>query len=654
MGTINPLLSDAEFEILLAICESLAPAIEGEPPGFFGSSASELKVAEGVAGAIASAARRPEQVNFRLALHLIESPIANAVLARTTRRFTRMTPGERERVLQRWATSRIGLLRKAFQTWKRLALFHQYALIPEGAAANPHWEPMGYPGPVEPHRVPKRINLRAIEADTTLDADVVVIGSGAGGGVVAAELAAAGQQVIVLEKGGYFNEADFDGAEWNAMGCLYEKQGILTSEDVGIVVLAGSGLGGGTTINWTTSLPTPGHVLQEWERELGVNGMTGADWQASTQAVCERLHVNTDSPENRHNQLLRIASERLGYQWRALPRNVLGCSDCGYCGYGCRFGAKQSTLVTYLQDAFDRGAQIITECHADRVTFAGGRVNGAEATVNGHSLRIRSPRVVVAAGSVHTPALLKRSGLTNPNIGRHLHLHPVPAAFGIFDEPVRSWEGTMQAVACSQFEGLEAGYGFVIEVPPVHPGLMALGVGWQDAHSHKQVMLQAENTAFFFALVRDRDGGRVDIDRQGRPILKYSLSSYDARHVIRGAQECVRLLAAAGAHTIGGLYNNRAPYSVRNGGDLEDHLLWIEQRGYIVNDMTLFSAHQMSSCRMAGSAALGAVNPEGESYEVRDLFVADASALPSATGVNPMISIMTLAHRVAQAVKARA
>ena len=417
-------------------------------------------------------------------------------------------------------------------------------------------------------------------------------------------------------------------------------------------MLAGSGLGGGTTINWTTSLPTPGYVLEEWARELGVTAATGPDWQASTQAVCERLHVNTDSPENRQNELLRIASERLGYRWRRLPRNVQGCSDCGYCGYGCRFGAKQGTLVTYLQDAFDRGAQYIVECHVDRVTHGAGRVSGVEATVGGHKLQVRSPRVVVAAGSVHTPALLKRSGLANPHIGRHLHLHPVPAAFGIFDEPVRSWQGTMQCIACNQFENPEEGYGFVIEVPPAHPGLIALGVGWRDARSHKQLMLQAGNAAFFFALVRDRDGGRVDVDRQGRPVLKYSLSRRDAANVVRAGQECVRLLAAAGAHTIGGLYNNLEPYSARTGGHLEDFLRQIEQRGYIVNDMSLFSAHQMSSCRMAGSAALGAVNPEGESYEVRNLFVADASALPSATGVNPMISIMTLAHRVAQAVKA--
>jgi choline dehydrogenase-like flavoprotein len=295
----------------------------------------------------------------------------------------------------------------------------------------------------------------------------------------------------------------------------------------------------------------------------------------------------------------------------------------------------------------------VTNCYVERVTVDRGRATGVEARANGHPLRVRSPRVVVAAGSVHTPALLIRSGLRNPHIGRNLHLHPVPAAFGLFDEPVRSWEGAMQTIACSQFEAPVSGHGFVIEVPPAHPGLMALGISWRDAQANKELMLQAERAAFFFALVRDRDGGRVDVDRWGRPVIHYSLSRYDARRVVQGGQECVRLLAAAGAHTVGGLYNNLEPFEARGSVNLDGYLRTIERRGYIKNDMTLYSAHQMSSCRMSGSASLGAVNPEGESYEVRNLFVADASALPSATGVNPMISIMTLAHRVAQTVRAK-
>jgi choline dehydrogenase-like flavoprotein len=655
-------LSESEFGGLAGVCAALT-----------GDEAGSGEIAAGVARAIEQAATPAEQLAFRRALRFLDNPLVNALLAQTPKRLSAMSMRERERLLQAWAGSRIGMLRKGFQTFKRLALFHEYALISEGASANPNWEAIGYPGlpdhgalpietaePIQPlsiaHDGELANGLAGKEFDrgeVELRADVVVVGSGAGGAVVAAELAAAGAEVFVLEKGKQRIEADFDGAEYAGMRDMYEKRGILTSDDVGIVVLAGSTLGGGTTINWTTSLSTPAYVLEQWERELGVSGAAGPEWQDSLQAVSERLLVNTASQENRHNALLRQACETLGYSWRVLPRNVHGCGDCGYCGYGCRSGAKQSALNTYLADACHSGAQIVTDCTVERVTIEQGRATGVTARLNGRKLRVRSRLVIVAAGSVHTPALLLRSGLVNPNIGRHLHLHPVPAAFGVFDQPVEAWRGTMQCVALDQFMDLDNGYGFAVEVPPAHPGLIALGVPWHNAEGHRGLMRQAAHMAFFFALVRDRDGGRVTVDSGGQPVINYQLSAYDRRHVEAGAVEIVRLLAAAGAHTIGGPANSLDLYRAGQPGSLDVHLESIRRRGYVPNDMTLFSAHQMSSCRMAGSPQMGVVSPAGESFEVKDLFVADASALPTATGVNPMISIMALSHRVAQAIKAR-
>ena len=639
---VHAFLSEKEIETLDAVSRTLAPA------------GTSLDVAADVAGAISGAASLAEQTNFRRALALFDNPIANFVMAGAAKNFPSMSFEERERVMRAWSNSQIGLLRKGFQTFKRLVLFHEYSLIPEGSDRNPHWEKMGYPGPVSTPDVAKPITTKEISRSTALEADVVVIGSGAGGGVVAAELAAAGQRVVVLEKGGYYNEADFDGAEYKAMRDLYDKRGLLTTEDVGIVVLAGSTLGGGTTINWTTSLPTPPHVLDEWESELGVSGAGGSEWQASLETVSARIHVTNEySDQNRQNSLLREGSEALGYSWRTLSRNVNNCDDCGYCGFGCRFGAKQSTLLTYLQDAHENGAEIITNCFVDRLMISNGRVAGVEATVDGHALRIQSPLVVLAAGGIHSPALLKRSGLTNSNIGHHLHLHPVPVIYGVFDEPVEAWRGTMQSVACEQFETANEGYGFVVEVPPVHPGLAALGTPWKDAGSHHELMLNFSNTAFFFALVRDRDGGRVEVDDQGNPVLNYWLSKRDAATVIEGAKECVKLLVAAGAHSVGGIANSAEPFTVSSGADLNSFLEGIDRRGYKTNDTTLFSAHQMSSCRMGGNSSMAAFDPEGESFEVKGLYIADASALPSAPGVNPMISIMGLAHRNAQIIKSR-
>jgi choline dehydrogenase-like flavoprotein len=635
-------LSEKEFETLKAVVRTFAH------PGMAG------QIAESIARTIAEVARPAEQADFRQALSVLENSIVNLVLAGSFKGLRSMSPEERERVLRAWSNSGIGMLRKGFQTFKRLVLFHEYSLIPDSSDVNPNWPRIHYPGPVEAPEVEKPIAVKEISRSTAIDADVVVIGSGAGGGVVAAELAAAGEHVIVLEKGGYSNESDFDGAEYKAMRDLYEKRGILTTADVGIVVLAGSSLGGGTTINWTTSLPTPAHVLSEWESEFGVSGAAGPEWQASLEAVSERIHVTTEySDQNRQNSLLREGSEALGYSWRTLVRNVKNCDDCGYCMFGCRFGAKQSTLLTYLQDAHENGTDIITNCYAERLMISEGKVAGVEATVNGHALRVHSPRVVLAAGSIHSPAFLKRSGLTNSNIGNHLHLHPVPATFGIFDEPVESWKGTMQSVAVDQFESINDGYGFVVEVPPVHPGLVAQGIPWKDAKSHQELMTQVGNMAFFIALVRDRDGGRVDVDDQGNPILNYSLSKHDAATVVKGAKEIVNLMVAAGAQKVGGIYNSVEPVTVSSAEDLalfQDH---IDQRGYVANDNPIFSAHQMSSCRMGGKASMAAFNPEGESFEVKNLFIADASALPSAPGVNPMISIMGLAHRNAQIIKSR-
>jgi choline dehydrogenase-like flavoprotein len=635
-------LSEKEFETLKAIVRTFAH------PGM------AAQIAESVARTIAEVSRPAEQADFRQALSVVENSFANLVLAGSFKGLRSMSPDERERVLHAWSNSQIGMLRKGFQTFKRLILFHEYSLVPDGSDVNPNWKRIHYPGPVETPETEKPIAIKEITRSTSIDADVVVIGSGAGGGVVAAELAASGQHVIVLEKGGYSNEADFDGAEYEAMRDLYEKRGILTTDDVGIVVFAGSSLGGGTTINWTTSVPTPAHVLSEWETELGVSGATGTEWQASLEAVSARINVTLEySDQNRQNSLLREGSEALGYRWRSLARNVNNCDDCGYCGFGCRFGAKQSTLLTYLQDAHENDADIITNCYAESLMISEGKVAGVEATVNGHALRVHSPRVVLAAGSIHSPAFLKRSGLTNPNIGNHLHLHPVPATFGIFDEPVEAWQGTMQSVACDEFENTNGGYGFVVEVPPVHPGLAALGIPWKDANSHQELMTQMANMAFFFALVRDRDGGRVDVDDQGNPVLDYTLSKHDAATVVKGAKEIVNLMVAAGARKVGGIYNSGEPFSVSSAEDLALFHDRIDQRGYVTNDMGLFSAHQMSSCRMGGKASMAAFDPEGESYEIENLFIADASALPSAPGVNPMISIMGLAHRNAQIIKSR-
>ena len=258
-------LSPAAHTVLRAVAATLVP-----------DGATDLgdQVAERVAGL----PRRADRAELDLLLQLLDRSAVNLLLSGIPKPFTRMSGAERERCLRGWATSRLPQRRKAFQALKRLTTVTHYTT--PGAA-----QAIGYPGPLgPPPDVPKPIRPLAITADAVLDCDVVVVGSGAGGGVVAAELTRAGKDVIVLEKGGYRNEADFTHREADALRTMYDAGGLLATSDLGLVVLQGSTLGGGTVINYTTSFDTPDSVRREWSREHGLPHFETADFTHSLRA----------------------------------------------------------------------------------------------------------------------------------------------------------------------------------------------------------------------------------------------------------------------------------------------------------------------------------------------------------------------------------
>ncbi len=612
-----------------------------------------------MAEAIASLPRREDRAELARLLALFESRVVNLLLAGIPRPFATMRPDERERYLVGWATSRLALRRKAFQALKRLATVLYYTATDENGR-NPAWATLRYPGPLgPPPQTPKPIRPLALAADTTLNCDVVVVGSGAGGGVVAAELAASGKEVVVLEKGGYYNEADFTQREGEMMERLYDSHGLMATADLGLVILAGSCLGGGTVINYTTSFHTPERVREEWARAHDLPHFTGREYTRSLDAVARRINVNTDhnTPSGRDQILLRGLA-RLGWQHGLLPRDVRGCSqrdDCGYCGMGCRRGAKQSTLITYLQDAFDRDARMVVHCDVRRIVIERGRAAGVEAMVHdpasgAHrplSLAVRARAVVVACGSIHSPALLLRSGVRLPALGRNLALHPATAVFGLMDEDVRPWTGTLQAHYSDQFANLDAGYGFKFETAPMHPSLAALGMPWESGRGHLELMTRLPRLSFVGILLRDRYGGRVTADKNGHPVLRYRLSRYDLTHLRRGLAAAGELLEAAGAREIATAQARRVAYRPGSAGERARWLAQVDAAGLGPNELLLVSFHQMASCRMGASPETSVVNADNQVHGVPGLYVADASVFPSASGVNPMLTIMGIAHRAA-------
>jgi choline dehydrogenase-like flavoprotein len=647
--------------VLAAVCETLLPEmqVDHDPTGFFATGARTAHTAERVERLIGQLQDPLDRLRLRLLLATLGSPIANFALSGRLASLTRMDGPAREATLRGWAMSAIPLRRAGFQALKRLAHVAYYCW-PLDRTGHPAWRAAGYPGPLpEPATSIAPLPTVTVDRDTTLECDVAVIGSGAGGGVVAGLLAMAGRSVVVLEKGPNPGSRDMTQVEGDMLGALYLDGALLMTQSGSLPILAGSCLGGGTVVNYTTSFPLPERARAEWNALSGLSLFTTPDFEASFGRVNLRLNVGTRwSTPGVRDAILERGCRALGWHVDAIPRNVTDCKEsleCGYCTYGCRHGAKNSTARTYLADAAEAGARLVTQCDADRITMERGRATGVVATVRGadgtpHRLSVQAKVVVAACGAVNTPALLVRSGLGGPAIGRGLRLHPATAVAGIFPERVEPWTGGLQTRYSDQLADQDDGYGVKFETAPVHFALPASGFGWESPRQFKQDVGRLGNLSIVGVLLRDRDAGRIAVSRQGRARVHYELSRFDAGHVRAGLRGAAQVLAAAGATEIFSLHT--PPARVRPGetGWLERFVSQCDSRGYRRCHMSYISFHQMGSAAMGRDPGRSAVADTGEAHGVKGLYVADGSAFPTSSGVNPMITIMAIADHVAHAI----
>ncbi len=561
-----------------------------------------------------------------------------------------LSPAAAEAVVQRWKTSRVPLRRQLAAIAVSSATSSLYGH--PGA----EWERIGYPGPIgTAPRADKPLDPIEIEHDKEIACDVVIVGSGAGGGCVAAGLAAAGLDVVIVEKGGYHAEPDFHHHESVAMRELFLYGSTLTTSDLGCRVIAGSTIGGGTLVNYAVAFRTPDFVLKEWARVSGVEAFISGEIDESLSVVCDRVNVTTaESEPGRRDALMEEGCQKLGWHVAPLPRAVRNCSQdaqCGYCGFGCRTGAKQGTMKTFLPDAVGAGARIYTRCDVRRVVIHDGAATGVVAECNGHRLTVKAKAVVAAGGSIETPALLLRSGLRG-EVGRNLRLHPGTAPWALFDEDVRMWEGTTMARYCAEFRDADGGYGPIFETVPVHPGAGGAAYPWLSAKQHHELMGNFAKVSFVAVLPRDETAGRVRIRKDGMPKVDYKLDSNDQRRIVEGWVNAGKILEAAGARRVFSPHPVPIEYVPGPGA----HERWAEEVravGFSKQRVNSFSYHQMGSCRMGVDPTTSAVGADNESHEVRNLFVTDASTFPTASGVNPMVSIYGIAHRAARKIAAR-
>ncbi len=642
-------LRPAELATFAAVADALLPPLPGEPGSVWAASASDLGLPARLPGlydGLAPAAQR----DLRRLLRLLGTRAGGLALYRRARRFARLSPPEAEDALRSMAASRLPPARQAFGVLKQLTGMLAATAAP-GAPDAPLWRATGYPGPDgPPPDRPRPLVPERVTAPAEWAADVVVVGSGAGGGVSAALLAGAGLDVVVLEAGGYHDEADFTHREDEAYRDLYLDGPAASTTDLGIGILAGATLGGGTTVNYTTSFATPARVRAEWDDVAGFDAVfTGDEYDAASAAVHARLGINRDhSIPSLRDELMEKGLRGLGWHVDAMPRNVAGCTAeaCGYCTMGCRIGAKQGTLRTYLADAAAAGARLVVDASVRRVLLDGDEVAGVEASAAGHRLVVRARAVVLAAGSLNTPAVLLRSGIAARPVGRHLRLHPVTAVWGRFADPVDPWTGIMQARYSDEFADLDgAGYGFKFETAPIHPMFPAAFFGWDGGRRYKELLLQYAHWSPVGILLRDKGSGRVTIARDGSPRWQYRLGRADVAHMRVGVRRAAEVLAEAGAVEVLASTARPVGWAPGSSGSLDAFLAGVDAVGYGPQQTAYLSFHQMGSARMGSDPKASVVDATNRVHAVDGLYVMDASCFPTASGVNPMTSIQTIAHR---------
>jgi long-chain-alcohol oxidase len=633
-------LSEGGRGNLDAICDTFVPGENGLP------SATEIHVPDVILGAMGGNPSAEVRDGFA---GLIEG---------WDPEFASLSQGDREKALLAWCDSDDVMQRAAFQALRKLTMVMYYTLPWQGEGKNPVDEAIGYPGPLGPPKdpPPKMIKPLEITEDTELDCDVVIVGSGAGGGTAAGVLAKAGLDVIVIEAGGYFSEEDFDGAELDGYVKLYLGGGGVPTPDQSIGLLAGFCLGGGTTVNYTWCFRPPDHVRKDWTDRFGLDDWVGQDFDDSLDAVWDRIHVNSEnSMPSLRDERFREGLAKLGWDSQVMQRNVQGCSEeiCGHCHYGCQIGAKQSTLVTWLQDAYDAGARIVVNAPVEKVLIEGGEAKGVEATTaDGHKLTVRARAVAAAAGAINTPALLVRSGLDNPNVGKNLMIHPVLLVWAMFEQEILPWTGVFGSTFCDEFLDMGEGYGVKYMHASAHPSDLAVFAPWRGASDHAELMQSLRYTGGFGILQRARDAGEVVVGADGLPAPVWSLSDFDREIMRKGLDGMTQILEAGGARRIYTSHAGWVSYDPGNGGR-EQMLKAADDYGWGPAQVTLGSFHLMGTAHMGADKESSVCDPTGEAWNAKNLFVVDGAVLPTALGVNPMITIEAAAHKIARGMAAK-
>ncbi|MCA9562798.1 MAG: GMC family oxidoreductase [Myxococcales bacterium] len=486
-----------------------------------------------------------------------------------------------------------------------------------------------------------------------LSCEALVIGSGAGGAVAAAKLAEAGISVLVVEEGPYVKPAEYAAMRPSqSMGALWRDGGMTIAWPKGksplINVTMGKCVGGSSVLTGGVCLRPPAAVHREWVEQHHLPELAQELMGPYFEEVEEAIHVETVPIDMRSAGASRFiaGAERLGIKMESLTRNTTGCQGCGRCNFGCPKQAKLSVDVTYLPRACAKGARIVSDLRVDRVIIEGGSARGAIARMVlpdgklGKTIHIQADRVVMAAGSFHSPAILGRSGVRSKHLGRNLSLHPSFRMSGMFDEPVESWKGALQAAYSTHFE--EELITLVgVFVPPAV--VCATLPGFGAEHADRTAKLPY--VGMFGGLIHDSAGGRVRRGLTREPVMTYRMSSPDRMAIYKALKIMAQVFVAGGATEVLLPVLGLDPLPA----DTVDSFPY-ESIPPIRLECT--SQHPLGTCRMGSDPNNSVVDERGAVWNISRLHVADGSTMPTSLGVNPQLTIMTMATRIAECITA--
>jgi hypothetical protein len=500
------------------------------------------------------------------------------------------------------------------------------------------------------------IDARTLEEDEDLEVDVVIVGTGAGGAPMAHALAARGHAVLMIEEGAHHTRKSFDGNSFRAQRKMFRDGGLTVSlGNTVIPIPTGQTLGGSTTINSGTCYRVPAEVQRRWVLEHGLSELGPGSLDEHFEKVEAMLQVQLATPETLGGcaRVIARGAEALGYEHGPLLRNAPACDGQGVCCFGCPTDAKRSTNLSYVPAAIKQGAVVYCNAHVTDIVTERGRAVGVDAVAKrkyGHTrkIRVRAHAVVLAGGSLGTPAMLLKSGLANRSgmVGRELTVHPATFAWARFEEEIRGWSGIPQGYAIDEFvkQGLRF-EGVFLPMDMAAASFSQIGSKWTE------LVENFHKLACFGFMVADSSRGRVVLGRDGEPQVRYRLDESDRRQMIRGHAILARVYLAAGAQAVYPALSD--PWDEMRS---EADVLRFEreaQRDLKARHINISAFHPLGSCRMHADPQRGVTSSTGETHQVQNLFICDGSAVPGPLGVNPQMTIMALSERASVFVERR-